>query len=100
MAFQKHVVYVPAKLATDARQIAIEHAGGVTLSPGHEGCWVDDSGKLHVDDITLVTVFERAPLNAALDRIIALLLDSGEQSVAFEVNGVPHLTTIRPEVRY
>jgi len=94
----KHTVYVPAHLAEKARDIALAHAGGVTLSPGHQGYWRDDAGTLHVDDITLVTVFER--LTPALDRIIALLLDSGEQSVAYEVGGIPFLTTIRPEVRY
>lgn len=96
----KHTVYVPAALATRARDIALDHAGGVTLSPGHQGYWKDENGNLVLDEIVLVTVFESTRSTAALDRIIALLIDNGEQAVAYEVAGVPHITTERPEVRY
>ena len=95
---QKHTVYVPAHLADRARDIALDHAGGVTLSPGHRGYWRDDQGVLVADDITLVTVFERG--STVLDRLIALLIDSGESMVAYETAGVPFLTSDRPEVRY
>jgi hypothetical protein len=86
---QKHTIYVPDHLAERARDIAIAHAGGATLSPGHQGYWQAPDGKLYVDEITLVTVIE--PETAARDLIVTMLFDSDEQAVAYETNGTPNI---------
>jgi len=86
---QKHVIYVPEQFAYCARDWAVELAGGATLSPGHQGYWRDDTGDVVLDRITLVTVFETG--TEARDRIAQMLFNNGEQSVAYETNGTPHL---------
>lgn len=88
---QKHVVYVPDHLAYRARDIAITHAGGVTLSPGHQGYWMAPDGKLYVDEITMVTVIE--PDTAARDLIVEMLFDFDEMAIVYETNGVPAFVT-------
>jgi hypothetical protein len=87
---RKHVVYTPEGFVADAVRIALDGAGGATTSRGHSGYWLDADGSLHEDAITLVTVFEDGQLTR--DRIIALLLQGGEKSVAYETDGVPYLT--------
>ena len=85
----KHVLYVPSQHEEDAREIALTRAGGCTLSAGHRGYWQGPYGVVHEDAITLVTVFEDG--SDARDAVVKLLFDRGEQAVAYETNGVPHL---------
>ena len=85
----KHVVYVPAQHADSAASLAINLAGGVTLSPGHKGYWRGADGKVWADDITLATIFEAGV--DTRDAITKFLFDCDEQAVAYETNGVPHL---------
>jgi len=86
---QKHTIYVPDQFAVSAREWAVLMAGGATLSPGHQGYWRSSDGKLYVDDITLVTVFEEG--TEARDRITLMLFNNDEQTVAYETNGTPFL---------
>lgn len=92
---QKHVVYTPDHLVESARNIAVSHAGGVTLSPGHQGYWQGSDGKLYVDDITLVVVFEEG--TEARDQIVQMLFANDEQAVAYETNGTPNLISAPKE---
>ena len=87
----KHVLYVPAQHADSAASLAINLAGGVTLSHGHTGYWRAPDGDVVEEAITLATIFEDG--SDARDAVAKLLFDRGEQAVAYETNGVPHLVS-------
>lgn len=86
----KNVIYVPDKYVDDIKVVCIQLAGGDTPSPGHKGYWENPvTGEVIEDDITLVTVFETG--YDALSTCRELLFRWGEDAVAYEINGYPHL---------
>lgn len=86
---KKHVIMVPAHTLDAVRSRVIDLAGGCTVGNESAGYWKDDTGKLHVDRIHPVTVYETA--NEARDAAVNILFDAGELAVAYETNGTPYL---------
>jgi len=62
--------------------------GGCTVTPGNHGYWKDDTGKLYIDDITLITVFCDDDLIAPLIHLANnIRVEYNQICISLEVNG-------------
>lgn len=84
---RKHTIMVPAHTLDAVRARIIDIAGGCTVGPESDGYWKDDTGKIHIDRIHPVTVYETD--TTARDTAVSMLHDAGELAVAYETDGVP-----------
>lgn len=81
--------YVPAQFVPMIRVAALRWHGWYTETPGSKGAWVDDKGKTHYDDITIVEIF--SDTESVVDTVSEYLFQNGELAVAYKRNGIPFI---------
>lgn len=84
------IAYIPSQFADDIVDLAVNLAGGATVTPGSTGYWRDNDGNLVTEPVTLIQVFVDPDRTVRLlSRIRDYLRDGGEQAFAYTMNGVP-----------